>query len=213
MMTTNPKPDNAIDKVLAALRDAAPPEGMESRIAARLEQHTNAQQAHARPNSHWRSLLTGQSLAAAWFRGAATGVAFALLAVAAVLALRHTPAPPPQQTAAAPSPAHITPVSEARTTPCISPAVLRVHRAATTTAQPVLLAKARVDTAAPSHPAPPLPLTAQERELVRMARIADPQQLATINPETQAKLLAQQAAEFDKFFASQPAPPAPATHE
>lgn len=202
----NNQPDDAIDKVLAALRDAAPPEGMESRITSRLEQH-----AHARPNSHWRALLAGQSLAAAWFRGAATGAAFALLAVAAILALRHTPAPPPQQTALAPSAAHITPVSEPRTAPCPSPAVLR--RTAPAAAHPTLLAQARVDTTAPSLPAPALPLTPQERGLVQIARTGDPKTLAAINPETEAKLLAQQSAEFEKFFTPAPAPQATEPHE
>jgi hypothetical protein len=201
--------DDAIDKVLAALRNAPPPEGMDARIAARLEQHAQTRPA----TSQWRALLTGQSLAAAWFRGAVTGAAAALLAVAAVLALHHTSTPQPRQTAATPSAAHITPVSELRATPCTSPAVLRVHRAAPAAAQPTLVAEARIDASAPSHPAPALPLTAQERELVRIARNGDPQQLATINPETEAKLRAQETAEFDKFFAPPPAQPAPQSHE
>ena len=203
------QPDNAIDKVLAALRDAAPPEGMDSRIAARLAQHAQTQPAPSR----WRNLLTGQSLAAAWLRGAAAGAAFALLAVAAMLALRHAPVPQPQRAASTPSAAHITPVSETHSAPCPSPAVLRVPRTAPPNAHPTLLAQARVDTQAPSLPAPALPLTAQERGLVQIARTGDPKALANINPETEAKLLAQQSAEFEKFFAPPPAPPTLETQE
>jgi hypothetical protein len=60
---------------------------------------------------------------------------------------------------------------------------------------------------APSHPAPVLPLTAQERALVRLAQTADPKLLASLTPETQAKLEAQEADDYNKFFAPPPAPP------
>lgn len=63
---------------------------------------------------------------------------------------------------------------------------------------------------APSHPAPVLPLTAQERALVRLAQTADPKLLAALSPETQAKIEAQEADNYNKFFAPPPAPPQPA---
>jgi hypothetical protein len=52
-------------------------------------------------------------------------------------------------------------------------------------------------------------LTAQERELVRLAQTADPQLLAALAPETQAKLDAQETDNFNKFFAPPPVPPQP----
>jgi len=55
--------DDAIDKTLAALKRAAPPDGMETRILQRLQQ----QPAPAAP-FRWRDLLTGSALAAAWWR-------------------------------------------------------------------------------------------------------------------------------------------------
>jgi hypothetical protein len=60
---------------------------------------------------------------------------------------------------------------------------------------------------APSHPAPVQPLTAQERALIQLARTADPRLLASLTPETQAKVAAQQADDYNKFFAPPPAPP------
>jgi hypothetical protein len=63
---------------------------------------------------------------------------------------------------------------------------------------------------APSHPAPVLPLTAQERALVRLVQTADPKLLAALSPETQARVDAQEADNYNKFFAPAPAPPQPA---
>ncbi len=63
---------------------------------------------------------------------------------------------------------------------------------------------------APSHPAPVLPLTAQERALVRLVQTADPKLLAALSPETQAKVEAQEADNYNKFFAPPTAPPQPA---
>jgi hypothetical protein len=50
-------------------------------------------------------------------------------------------------------------------------------------------------------------LTAQERELARLAQTADPRLLAALAPEMQAKLDAQETDNFNKFFAPPPAPP------
>jgi anti-sigma-K factor RskA len=77
------QPDAAIDKTLAALNSAAPPEGLDSRIAARIA----AQPAPA--VSPWRDRLTGYTLASAWWRGALTGAVAAMLALTAVLLLQH----------------------------------------------------------------------------------------------------------------------------
>jgi hypothetical protein len=71
----------------------------------------------------------------------------------------------------------------------------------------------RAETTAPSKPAPELPLTAQERELVRLARSVDPNQLVALDDTTQAKMEAEDAAEFERFFTPPPAPPLPATEE
>jgi hypothetical protein len=199
------QPDNAIDKVLAALRDAPPPEGMDARIAQRLDQH--AQHTQTRPTSHWRALLTGQSLAAAWFRGAATGAVAALLTVAAVFAFHHASTPAPQQAAMSPNrnPA-ITPVSVSprNTTPypCAHPAAFKLATAAKPHAAEIPWTVDIAENTAPSRPAPVMPLTAQERQLVRLVRASNPNELAAISHETHAKQ--QDAAEDSKFFIPPP---------
>ena len=56
------------------------------------------------------------------------------------------------------------------------------------------------------HPLLSGPLTAQERGLLLLARTADPQQLAMLNSEAQAKAKAEDADQFEKFFAPPPQP-------
>src|SRR4051812_43628015 len=72
--------DDAVDKVLAALKNAAPPDGMEARITQRLDHHTAAT-----AQSGWRDLLAGSTLAIVWWRGALSGFAVAALGVGVVL--------------------------------------------------------------------------------------------------------------------------------
>ena len=210
--------DNAVDKVLAALRDAVPPEGMDARIAQRLEQQAKTAQDAA---FRWRDLLAGSALAGAWWRGAISGAATAMLVTGLFLFAGHLLRPHKvlpdggqlavkEAVAPAVTPVnastHTTPASEDRAKPCVRPAVLRVRSLAPTPSDEKLLAESRAESVAPSHPAPELALTAQERGLVRLVRTADPKELATLNSETQAKLQAKDEADFDKFFA----PPAPA---
>lgn len=207
-MNTQPnQPDAAIDKTLAALNSAAPPAGLAARIAARIA----AQPAPA--VSPWRDRLTGYTLASAWWRGALTGGAVAMLAVTAVLLLQHhsqtaqqpfalnqahRSVPPPVtavvnvkadtgKPAANPCPPAPNTVPLRRTVPAPKAALLRV---ASTERHPILSG----------------PLTEQERGLLLLTRTADPQQLATLNSEAQAKLKAEDAAEFEKFFAPPPQP-------
>ncbi len=75
--------DDAIDQTLAALKAAAPPEGMEARILQRLQQPVPA------APFRWRELLTGSALATAWWRGALSGAATAMLIVGALLLAQH----------------------------------------------------------------------------------------------------------------------------
>ena len=51
-----------------------------------------------------------------------------------------------------------------------------------------------------SFPAPPMPLTDQEKLLLRVAHRGDPEELAMLNNEMRAKQEAQGKAEFQKFF-------------
>ena len=191
--------DEAIEKVLAALKNAPTPDGMENRIAERLENHTAA-----KAQSGWRDLLAGSTLASAWWRGALTGGLLAAAACALFLFESHPmhPSPTPPPTAYSTAPPAAVPVSATRATPCSPPAILRAHT--NTPAASVTIARS----AAPEHGRPivQLGLTSEERALVRLTRVADPHQIATLNSETQASLDAEDAAAFKKFFTPPPRP-------
>lgn len=200
------EPDETVDKVLAALRNATPPEGMEARIAQRL---------HAAPSAG----PTISTFSAVWWRGAFTGAALATLATAVLFLAFHrlaTPAPHPQTASSvlhnAAPPSTATMVStprDVRGTLCASPSVLRVQNTTSTPFDKSLRAETRIENSAPSYPAPALPLTAQERALVQLVRTGDPKQLAALTPEQEAKVDAEKAAEFARFFARPTPPPSP----
>jgi hypothetical protein len=204
--------DEAVDKILAALREAAPPEGMEARIAQRLANHAAVTPTSTRP---W---LAGSTFTGAWWRGAIVGAAAATLAICAVLLVQHrsrtTSAPTQTATGSAAArsftaPPQATLTSQSRTVPCSHTTVFRVDTSLPAKQPEELRAQAGPESTAPSRPAPELPLTPQERSLARLAHTADPRELASLSPEIQSRLEAEHAAEFRKFFTPPPAPPVP----
>ncbi len=69
-------------------------------------------------------------------------------------------------------------------------------------------AQAIDDLHAPSHPAPPLPLTAQEKAILHLLRRDGTVELAQLDPALQTKLFELQRADLQKFF-DPPPPPKP----
>lgn len=65
-------------------------------------------------------------------------------------------------------------------------------------------AQALADLHAPSHPAPPLPLTPQEKLLLRMLRYGNLTQLAELNPLVRARQDADETTAFKAFFPDPP---------
>ncbi len=61
-------------------------------------------------------------------------------------------------------------------------------------------AQAIDDLHAPSHPAPPLPLTAQEKAILHLLRRDGTVELAQLDPALQTKLFELQRADFKQFF-------------
>jgi hypothetical protein len=206
MGTEQNRHDDAVDKVLAAMRDAAPSEGLDARIAQRLHQHAAAapQRSHLPANS----TLTGTWWRGAFSGAAATTLAVALLLVAGHLLRQHTNRQQLVASKATPAPSYVAASTSgvAQATPCTHQTLLRARSTARPPDEQRLVAKTRIGTSAPSRPAPVRPLTAQELALVELARTADPKMLAALAPETQAKVEAQEEENFKKFFASPPAP-------
>ena len=58
---------------------------------------------------------------------------------------------------------------------------------------------------ATSHPAPALPLTKEEKLLLRVAHIGGPKEFAILNPATRAKQEEEADVEFQQFFGEETA--------
>jgi hypothetical protein len=86
--------------------------------------------------------------------------------------------------------------------PCPQPAV----RHETVHAKEPSLMRAADEAPRPASP-PKNELTPQERELVRLAQVADPQELSAMTSEARARADAEQAAAFKAFFTPPPPPP------
>jgi hypothetical protein len=202
--------DEEIDQTLRALREIAAPEGIEARVAQRLQ--ARAAMAPAE-----------RVVARAWWRGAACGAAAAMLVVGSMALMQHRLRAAPQRShmsQAAPGSGTAAPGGvvaadfaggRARGVvgdgPCARPAVRAARLVAAVLPG---TASTEVRTLAVVRQAPQLPLTEQERELVLLARTPDAKQLAAMDDETEAKLGAQQEEEFKKFFTPPPSPPLPA---
>lgn len=179
--------DEAIEKVLAGLRQCDPPPAMNRRILDALQSHQDALQAQTR-----------MKLLPRWAHGAIASFACAL--ALAFLWVHHapTPAPPPQTRANLQQP------------PSSIPTVERFHP----DNPPVHLARREKDhlphysPAEPaetaSFPAPPLPLTGQERLLLQLAHKGDTRNLAMLDAAVADKQEEQNQKQFQDFFKPPP---------
>ena len=175
-MTPSPEEQNdlEIDRILAALRSADPSPGMQRRILHTLETHPATP-----PPRRWLiPVLTGAA--------AAGLLTFALL--------------PPH-----PRPASTSTVATQNVPPT---AVITTHASATHPAQTVSLRPRPTSVpvvteqpaSEPNHPAAPMPLTDQERLLVRLAQRSRPQDVIALSPQVAELQQAHDLAAFDAFF-------------
>jgi hypothetical protein len=174
--------EEAIGKVLAGLREAEAPAGMERRILSAVEARASVRQ----PTTlRW-------AWSAAFAGVAAVSLFIAITAIhrhgQTTTQARHTVAPESTgaQVTSLQRNESITPVKAAMN-------VRRVRH--TNDANAVLLQEMR----APSHPAPEAPLTQEEKLLLRVVHSGDPQLMAMLNPEERARQEAESEAEFQKF--------------
>jgi hypothetical protein len=210
--------EEAIEKVLAGLRDADALDGMERRILDRLMDGLE-ERAAARSRSGWRRLLPIWLVAPA--RPVAVGslvcgIALAgmfvvALAIPAIRRLGHAPVQSKKDVA------HVESLSPANSEVAknAQPASSRsgvwsigqkkVGRSAAG-AEAVLDSDsvALEEMHAASYPAPPMPLTEQERLLLRLVHKDDPVELAMLDSMLDSKIRALQdsedKAEFQRFF-------------
>jgi hypothetical protein len=172
--------DETIKILMAGFRDEEPPAGMQSRIFDALELHATAS-----PGSlvSWRLL---PSVAMAF-------VCVAVLMVALAIRIYR--------------PLHRSRIVTSQVTHGDARRGARPETTAVKTS-PQLRRKAPRgpethprETRLASYPAPPLPLTEQEKLLLRLAHRDDVQSVAILNPDLQAAASAEAAKQFQEFFA------------
>lgn len=191
--------DDAISRLMQSLRETEPPAGMNGRILARIEQQTaaNSRSPRARWGSisaphRWGSLL-------AWTAGFTLS---ALLAIAILVPgsrrAEHAPANPTlaQRTRTSVAPRLQSPPPNFATVADIPRT--KARRAKTSVTGHRSHVPAELD--AFNHPAPQMPLTDQEKLLLRIAHRAPPEQLAMATAEVRTARRAEEEAEFQKFF-------------
>jgi hypothetical protein len=194
--------DAQIDRVLNALRDAIPPTGMDRRILNVLEAETHRSNLSGSviPSGAKRSRGTpafSDARTATLFRWTTTAVIAALIIAAAITLTSHRHITQPT-TAIAPTPSQ--PITTATTTThnTLQRTSTLAHRKPTQS-QPTETPQPAED-AQLSHPAPPIPITDQERILLRYTSRGRTEDLAQISNTRTAAKDQQEAADFEAFF-------------
>jgi hypothetical protein len=180
--------EETIGKVLAGLRDAQASPGLERRILATVEVRTSQRQA-AKPSWTWGVAIVS--------------VVAACLFLAITAIYRHGQPSTQAQHHAAPAESagdaqEALLLSQKPLTSTRSPirVATPMRRVKTISAEEAVLLR---DMRVPSHPAPEAPLTNEEKLLLRAVHLGDPQVMAMLNPEVQAREEAESEAEFQKF--------------
>jgi hypothetical protein len=203
--------EEAIEKVLAGLRDAEAPEGMERRILDALE--------HGEPvraGSVWHRLVPLWLLApaGAMTRVLVCGAALAgvVVVVFAASTIRHAKSSPVQSKKEV-APEKLLPVPpsivdapsvaasssrEGRVGLGVRRAVGEARSVRTVDSEDSVALSERL---AASFPAPPMPLTEQERLLLRIAHKGDPVEVALLDPNQRSLKEMKERAEYQSFFA------------
>jgi hypothetical protein len=216
-------PEEAIEKVLAGLRDCDAPVGMERRILDALEDR-----AAARAGRGWRGLradwlvtlarpVAGRPLAWGVALAGVFAVAIAIPAIhrlgrgsgrQSARSLAQLPSRSPTRSemnqVSAESAAGLSPESVAKIAPhaLSRPGARTAEQANVRRATDVQVGEsvAVEEMLAASHPAPPMPLTEQERLLLRIAHRGDPVELAMLDPMRRAARDVEEQTEFQRFF-------------
>ena len=215
--------EDAMEKVLEGLRGVEAPDGMERRILSALDALEDKTSVGARSVWSWlRPMWLVAPLRPVVTRPVICGIALASLVAIGFLipAFRGIWRAPVQSTPAkskvelpsagsGTSAASATSVAEVAPLP---PARAGVEAARRTDVNVVRTSYGKSESAADddslavsemraaSHPAPPMPLTEQERLLLRIMHKDDPVEVAVLNPAWRAARDAEDQAEFQRFF-------------
>jgi hypothetical protein len=172
-------PDRTIENLLAGLRDAEPPPGMHHRIL-------DAMVARRATTHNPRRLL---------HPAIAMSLACALAITIWVQHHRHLPANLTSYATNVDAPRTKPPQTVANRTP-------REPRRATSRAllRPTHAGEVSYVKESPGFPAPPLPLTEQEKQLLRLVHHNDAHDMTLLNRDVQAQQSAKATQQFQQFF-------------
>jgi hypothetical protein len=170
-------PDRTIGSLLASLRDAEPPPGMHHRILDAMAAGRATAYRSRRP------------LRRAIAMPLACAFAIMIGLTSRVQQPRHTPAN---------LKSHLTNVDVPRTKPLQTAA--RKTVASRVLPRPTRAGEVSHAEETPRFPAPPLPLTEQEKLLLRLAHRNDATDMNLLNPDVQAQQLANATQQFQQFF-------------
>ncbi len=177
--------EETIERLLAGLRDAEPPAGIERRILEALE------------GMDAREASTSASL---WGRRLRPAIAL-LLACTVILVVAMTFQQPRHAANVRnrSASADVRPPTRPEVAAQKAPAVPRRLVSRVSARRPHDGPAVR-ETQSASFPAPPLPLTEQERLLLRLAHRWDAENFALLNPAAQAAQIAKATEQFQHFF-------------
>jgi hypothetical protein len=204
-------PEEAIEKVFAGLRRTSAPIGMDRRIMEALESRASGQSRWGWCRWPLASVHPGATRITKWSVGVSV-VCVVVLTVTANHRLTHVDSPSKRIS------------SSVTTIPAVASAVATNSSQATSSqlgvrrgkaAKPerkVSVWKAGVageseslaveEMRAASHPPPPMPLTEQEKLLLRIAHKDNPVEVAALNPAVRAARYEEEKAEVQRFFKS-----------
>jgi hypothetical protein len=192
--------EEAMDKVLAGLREAEAPAGMEQRILEALERRPLAQ-----PAARWWAMTPVWGLAAACL---VCGVVLGAVAVTWMtprIREVHESRAVPALSKSLSAPAVGTPRVDSDTVEKSARASqeepnVRVATGASPRKAVVADSEAVEEMRAASRPAPPMPLTEQEKMLVLLVKKDGASEAKELDPAARAKKDADEMAEFQNFF-------------
>ena len=177
--------DKAIERVLTGLREAEAPIGMERRILEAVQDRASVKSARA-PLWAW-----GVALACTMAGCVAISMFYRTEHIPPQSNVRSVP-PSVLPAVGVAAKSELPPLSQPRMQP-------KTNTRRTKVVRDVDSVSSR-DMRDASYPAPPMPLTEQEKLLLRVAHRGDPEELAMLNNETRAKQDAEGKTEFQRFF-------------
>jgi hypothetical protein len=199
-------PEEAVEKVLAGLRNSEVPLGLEHRILEAVQADTSADLTPnwRRGRLPWLPTPARPVAIHLWAWRAALGCAIAV-SLALALAHRHGHNPTHSKLPSVST----RPLLAADSGQHAQNAHLHSHALITPTRAKIPARKTHLldatdsvslrEMRAVSHPAPKAPLTQQERLLLQIAHAGNPHEIAMLNPVIRARQEAEEQADFHKF--------------